>query len=706
MKKSLKKILYAFLIIPVLFVFTACKDSKTKDEITGIRVSNVKVVFDIGEEFGVGSVKAEKQINNKDWSEISSDVYTIDSTAYNKDEAGVYTIKVTALEKEYSYSVVVLETDNLTVKYNTAYEDIDLGVEGLTIDVADATQTVGAVGTHNINLSYKATPDAETSVSISAKLTVIKADVDYVNDLSALIGTYGQTLESVYLPEGYAWKNPTTALDEVGYVEFKCSYTPVDSTSYNPVDEIDATVYVQKATPGYGIGGQQGSLNAKLSSVILPEGFAWSEPDTILAQEGDYQYLATFTPEDTEHYNTVTLFINVTVVKHNANILSVAGLDTFGLVLNNLEVGTVDSDNLWLEFNNTAIVDVDKFNEIVAYLNENYVRATTNLTDLTTWTANTCLDTEIMGSGIENIEKVYKAYTSNSSEEYVELYAYKLLDDENIYIYSLELTVIGVNTEKLSEEATHKVFDVVEGVVENQKLKVEITSSIEIPAGQETITYTKNEVYAVHGNTGYYGATIFEETIEVGIYREYFDFDLQTITFVYDGLDITGETEGDIHVKGDISYANYIACYNNAFSATITEIEEARNLKYLTPSYFMPFFDLTQDEPVWLETIDAMKEKLVGLFYVNDKGVEIYAQEISSNYIIASYSSDPNGYYVYPASSISSGDFSDDVAMTITSDFDIEYIDTSSHTVISEEADILEFVTNALAVISPEMFFA
>ena len=51
----------------------------------------------------------------------------------------------------------------------------------------------------------------------------------------------------------------------------------------------------------------------KLSSITLPEGWAWSDPDESYWNPGDYSVSVEFVPEDTENYYTVTQYITVTV---------------------------------------------------------------------------------------------------------------------------------------------------------------------------------------------------------------------------------------------------------------------------------------------------------------------------------------------------------------------------------------------------------
>ena len=50
-----------------------------------------------------------------------------------------------------------------------------------------------------------------------------------------------------------------------------------------------------------------------LSSITLPEGWAWSDPEESYWNPGDYSVSVEFVPEDTENYYTVTQYITVTV---------------------------------------------------------------------------------------------------------------------------------------------------------------------------------------------------------------------------------------------------------------------------------------------------------------------------------------------------------------------------------------------------------
>lgn len=78
-------------------------------------------------------------------------------------------------------------------------------------------------------------------------VTIAKAtptDLATPNDLTA---TYGDTLSSVTLPQGWAWADGSQSVGNVGPHTFKANYTPADTDNYNTVQNVDVTVFVEKA---------------------------------------------------------------------------------------------------------------------------------------------------------------------------------------------------------------------------------------------------------------------------------------------------------------------------------------------------------------------------------------------------------------------------------------------------------------------------
>ena len=72
---------------------------------------------------------------------------------------------------------------------------------------------------------------------------------------------------------------------------------------------------IAKAYPSYTVPtGITAQVGKPLSTVTLPEGWAWKDESTIPQTEGTQTYPAIFTPDDTDNYNTVETDISVRVV--------------------------------------------------------------------------------------------------------------------------------------------------------------------------------------------------------------------------------------------------------------------------------------------------------------------------------------------------------------------------------------------------------
>lgn len=72
---------------------------------------------------------------------------------------------------------------------------------------------------------------------------VIAPATPTVTPPTGLTATYGDTLQSVKLPEGFAWKDGTLSVGNAGVNRFKAIYTPTDTQNYTSVElEISLTV--------------------------------------------------------------------------------------------------------------------------------------------------------------------------------------------------------------------------------------------------------------------------------------------------------------------------------------------------------------------------------------------------------------------------------------------------------------------------------
>ena len=183
----------------------------------------------------------------------------------------------------------------------------------VTVD-ADGNVTISGVGTATIT-AIKLGGDNYNDISTIIVFNVEKGIPEYVIP-EDLIAYYGNTLAEVQLPEGWAWDEEDTDVGAVGVRGFSATYTPDDTEVYNTVT-LTLAVTVKKATPEYTVpAGLTATYGDTLADVPLPEGWTWIDAlTTSVGNAGARTFFATFTPEDTQSYITVTIMLTVDVAK-------------------------------------------------------------------------------------------------------------------------------------------------------------------------------------------------------------------------------------------------------------------------------------------------------------------------------------------------------------------------------------------------------
>ena len=85
------------------------------------------------------------------------------------------------------------------------------------------------------------------------------------------------------------------------------------------------TLTIKKADPAYTVPSDlNGKQYEKLSTVALPAGWAWDDPEQEMNQDGSHTFDAVFTPDDTENYNTAKVTLTVDVAHtHKFEMLKV-----------------------------------------------------------------------------------------------------------------------------------------------------------------------------------------------------------------------------------------------------------------------------------------------------------------------------------------------------------------------------------------------
>ncbi len=129
----------------------------------------------------------------------------------------------------------------------------DNTVKSATIDGAAAWKA--ATGNDAPQITYNKEP--KTVGSYTASITVdektasvgfeiVKGTPSYTVP-TGLTAKYGQTLEDVELPAGFAWNDKTTSVGDIGVNTFKATFTPTDTDNYNVVADVDVQITVGKA---------------------------------------------------------------------------------------------------------------------------------------------------------------------------------------------------------------------------------------------------------------------------------------------------------------------------------------------------------------------------------------------------------------------------------------------------------------------------
>lgn len=133
-------------------------------------------------------------------------------------------------------------------------------------------------------------------------------------------GTYGggspvvtltaQASHEVGVTDTYAWYKDGQLLD--GKTGSTLALTDVaHSGTSSPV-----TVTIHGATPDYTVPtGLTAAYGDTLSSVALPEGWAWEDGDALVGSAGERSHAAIFTPADPDNYETVQQMVTVMVSK-------------------------------------------------------------------------------------------------------------------------------------------------------------------------------------------------------------------------------------------------------------------------------------------------------------------------------------------------------------------------------------------------------
>ena len=260
------------------------------------------------------------------------DEYSFSGTdGYNAE--GHYVERQLALEVGKAYSSVII-TDPMDKVYDgkaaepnvyktgsskelvtTWYEKDGAGWKKLTEAPSDA-------GEYKVELSLEE-DDYYYGASDVKEFKISQAENQWTKELQISGWTYGETgsvpeaaakFGSVTYTYSDAEDGTYTEEAPVNAGTWYVKATVKEDKNYTGLETVKEFT-ISRAVPEYTLPENlQISEGETLSSLKLPEGFAWENPEQTAEQTGDLTFSAVYTPEDTVNYETVRLELTVSVV--------------------------------------------------------------------------------------------------------------------------------------------------------------------------------------------------------------------------------------------------------------------------------------------------------------------------------------------------------------------------------------------------------
>ena len=187
------------------------------------------------------------------------------------------------------------------------------------VATVDAKGVVTGVSPGTATITCKRAENAQGATTASCTVNVIKGDISVSEiDIPNIEVTYtrNQRLSSVALPKGFAWVDGSI-VPVVGNSGYSATYNP-DSSRYNTVT-ITIPVTVKKAVIDSSNLVLPNDLSAvagyELSSVTLPNGYAWDNPNEKLPKKaGTYNYGASYCLDELNYEVVEDIILSVEVV--------------------------------------------------------------------------------------------------------------------------------------------------------------------------------------------------------------------------------------------------------------------------------------------------------------------------------------------------------------------------------------------------------
>ena len=170
------------------------------------------------------------------------------------------------------------------------------------------------------NENYNGTEAASVTAVIGNALAEVTEapeanTLTYTGQAQALVtegtATGGEIQYSLSKDSGYSATVPTG----INAGDYSVWYKVVGDENHSDTDPVEVKITIAKATPAYTVPtGLTATYGDTLADVALPDDWAWDDAvTTSVGNVGDNTFAATFTPSDTDNYNTVTKNLTVAV---------------------------------------------------------------------------------------------------------------------------------------------------------------------------------------------------------------------------------------------------------------------------------------------------------------------------------------------------------------------------------------------------------
>lgn len=265
--------------------FTIHVVNKTDVNISGLS-NNETFTYDGNPKKPTGTISVNAGTVNVDDLEVLYE--GTGSTSYSKDtaptNAGTYTVtyKVPDTNANYTgtfsvaFTIKKAQLEKVTLVENTfEYAGDEIVSDGSNFDSnkMNVSGDIKAtnVGNYSITVSLKDKDNYEwkdgTTADLVLNWSITQATPDYIVPTD-LTGVKDNTLNDVTLPDRFTWNDATVVLT-AGTHTYKATYTPVDTTNYKTITDIDIEVYVKdKFDVITSVNGGNGSITPSKIGVI------------------------------------------------------------------------------------------------------------------------------------------------------------------------------------------------------------------------------------------------------------------------------------------------------------------------------------------------------------------------------------------------------------------------------------------------------